>query len=291
MDGRGRALGERLERLKPFLTCPRCPGDLEFDAAAVCRVCACRYPIRGGKVYFVDPPQPGDRLDRLKHRLKQRLGSRYYRIGLDVLAPTYPFDYRGRVLKRLDPSRQIVVDVGCGNHRIHPDVIGLDLVDYDAVDIVCDLAALPFKSETVDAFVSRSVLEHVPDPATVVRQFLRATRPGGIGLHVIPFLFPFHASPHDFQRFTSAGLERLFTGWTVTEQGNATGPVTLALVSVIEFLASLGSVGRERVKPYLYLALCAVLFPLKYLDAPFVERKAFLGLAPTIFTVVRKEAR
>jgi hypothetical protein len=37
-----------------------------------------------------------------------------------------------------------------------------------------------------------------------------------------------------------------------------------------------------------YLMLCAVLFPLKFLDAPFVGRPAFMGCAASILSVVRK---
>jgi SAM-dependent methyltransferase len=281
----------RLTRLESVLACPRCTASVAFlDGAVGCDGCGAQYPIRGGKIYFVEPPRPVDALDTLKDRLKRRLGRRYYSIGVDVLTPTYPFAYREWVRRYVDPGRQLVVDVGCGNHRIDPDVIGLDLVDYDAVDLVCDLDALPFKPASVDAFVSRSVLEHVPDPAGVVRQFHALTKAGGVGLHLIPFLFPFHASPHDFQRFTHRGLERLFEGWTIVAQANATGPVTLALTSGIEFLSVVLSGGRERVKPYVYLGLCGILFPLKYLDAPFVGRRAFLTLAPTIVTVVRKPA-
>jgi SAM-dependent methyltransferase len=281
----------RLTRLESALACPRCTASLTFlDVTVGCDGCGSHYPIRDGKIYFVEPPRPVDALDRLKDRLKRRLGRRYYSIGVDVLTPTYPFAYRAWVRRYVDPGRQLVVDVGCGNHRIDPDVIGLDLVDYDAVDLVCDLDALPFKPASVDAFVSRSVLEHVPDPAGVVRRFRALTKPDGVGLHLIPFLFPFHASPHDFQRFTHRGLERLFEGWTIVAQTNATGPITLALTAGIEFLSVVLSLGRERVKPYVYLALCGMLFPLKYLDGPFVGRRAFLTLAPTIVTVVRKPA-
>ena len=280
----------RLERLKPILVCPRCRDALVFpDGDGRCEACRETYPVREGRIYFVDVPDHRDPLDRLKGRLKRWLGRYYHTVGITLLAPTYPFDYAGRIRRYLDPSRQVVVNVGCGNHRIDPDVIGLDLFAYEATDVVCDVHALPFRPDSVDAFVSRSVLEHVPDPAAVVAAFHRATRPGGLGLHLIPFLFPFHASPQDFQRYTHRGLERLFAGWTIIDMYNATGPVTLWLLTTLEFLSTLLSAGRERAKAYLYLALCGLLFPLKFLDAPFVHRRAFLSLAPTIFTVVRKE--
>jgi len=279
----------RLERLKPILACPSDGGSLEYSAqAAQCQVCQASYPIARGKIYFVDVPERGDALDGLKGRLKRWLGKYYYTIGLHVVAPTYPFNYRRRIVQWLDPRQHLVVDVGCGNHRIDENIIGLDLYDYDAVDIVCNLEALPFKPQSVDAFVSRSVLEHVADPVRVVQHMYRCTRTEGLSLHLIPFLFPFHASPFDFQRYTHKGLALLFKEWEVIEQTNATGPVTLGLISAIECLSILLSGGREQIKAYAYLLLCLLLFPLKYLDALFVNRRSFLTLAPTIFLVVRK---
>lgn len=283
------SLPPRLERAKSALACPACGGDLDFGSTeAGCTGCSKRYAIRNGKIYFVPVPDRRDELDSLKGALKRMLGRRYYSVGVHVFAPTYPFNYARRVRRHLDPARHIVVDAGCGNNRFDEDVIGLDVFDYPEVDLVCDLKALPFRVESVDAFVSRSVLEHVPDPWGVVREFHRCTRAGGFGVHALPFLFPFHASPGDFYRFTDRGARELFAGWRVVEQENLTGPVTLALLVGIEFASSLLAGPRPRLKAWLYLALCGVLFPLKYLDFPFVGRKRFASLAPTLVTVVRK---
>jgi SAM-dependent methyltransferase len=282
----------RFERLKAVLCCRDCGGGLDFrDTDATCRACSAAYPIRNGRIYFVTVPEHTNALDKTKGHLRRWLGGYYHTIGINILAPTYPFDYIGWIRRYLNPATQIVVDVGCGNHRIDEHVICFDLFDYDAVDIVCDLNALPFKPNSVDGFVSRSVLEHVPDPVRIVRQFHRCTKVGGVGLHLIPFLFPFHASPGDFQRYTHKGLEMLFREWEIVEQTNATGPITLGLLSAIELLSIMLSLGQAQVKAFIYLLLCGILFPLKYLDAPFVNRKSFLTMAPTILTVARKHGQ
>jgi hypothetical protein len=121
-----------------------------------------------------------------------------------------------------------------------------------------------------------------------VHEFRRCTRAGGFNVHLIPFLFPFHASPHDYQRLTHAGAARLFENWQLLAQYNATGPVTLFLVILVEFLSVIGSFGHPRIKAFLYLGLCLILFPIKVLDAPFVNRSAYIGMAPTILTAARK---
>lgn len=281
----------RLERLKPVLACPRCEAGLEFSAdAARCRQCAARYPIVDSRVYFIDRPQRSDDLDRLKGWLKRRLGRAYYTIGIRIIAPTFPFNFARHVRRHLDPASEIVVDAGSGNNRIHPDIICLDMFDYDTVDLVCSLDALPFRSDSVAGFVSRSVIEHLPAPARVVDQFHRCTRPGGHGVHLIPFLFPYHASPADYHRFTHEGQRILFARWEMVDTTNAAGPVTVALVVLLEVLATILSVNRPGPKSVVYLALCLLLFPLKFLDAPFVGRRAFIGSSATIVSVIRKPA-
>ena len=224
----------------------------------------------------------------MKDQLKRYLGSSYYRLGVTIFAPGFPFNYGAAIRRHVDPRHQIVVDVGSGNNRIDQNIIALDAIDYAAVDIVADIDALPFKADAIDALCNRSVLEHVPNPLHASAELARCTRPGGLGIHVIPFLFPYHASPIDYTRLTHTGAAGLFSGWTVVEQRNTTGPVTLFLVCLLEFLSALLSLGRPQLKAFIYLSLCLLVFPLKVLDAPFIGRRAFLGMAPTILTIVRK---
>ena len=256
--------------------------------AAVCRSCPARYPIRNHRIYFIEVPERDDEFDRLKGWLKKRLGRAYYTVGVRVLAPTFPFNFARRVRRYVDPALALVVDGGSGNNRVHPDIISVDMFDYDAVDVVCALDKLPFRDGAVDALVSRSVLEHVAAPGAVLAEFGRCTRPGGIGIHMIPFLFPYHASPTDYHRFTHEGHDILFHGWEIIERTNPTGPVTVALLHLIEVLSTILSFNNQRTKSVAYLMLCALLFPLKFLDAPFIDRAAFLGSAASIISVIRK---
>src|SRR5579875_523654 len=279
----------RLARIRSSLACPACLSDLTCTPNSLtCGQCAASYPLRDGKIYFIQPPPSNDHLDRFKRRLKRLFGRRYYSIGVQLVAPTYPFNYSEAIRNHCEPAAQLIVDLGSGNNRVDDNIITLDSVDYESVDIVADLGALPFKSESIDGFASRSVLEHVSRLDSAVKEIGRCTRSGGIGIHLIPFLFPYHASPHDYQRLTHVGAATLFPGWRLLEQRNVTGPVTLFAACLTEFLAILLSFGRPRLKSIAYLAACLLLFPLKFLDAPFVGRRAFLSLAPTILTVVQK---
>jgi len=282
-------LSARVSRFLPALACPACGASLENSAEALrCTGCGAAYPVRDGRIYFRSVAARSDPMDSLKGRLKKLLGRWYYTIGVRVFAPTYPFAFARRLRRQVDPARQLVVDAGCGVHRCDENALGLDIDEYAAVDIVCDLQALPFKPGSLDAIVTRSVLEHVPDPEAIVGGFLRCTRSGGVGMHQVPFLFPFHASPHDYRRFTHMGLQQLFAKWKMMEQVNSGGPVSLALLATIELVSALLSFGRPGPKSAVYLVLCALLFPLKILDAPFIARAAMLPMAPSIFVHVVK---
>lgn len=281
----------RLKKIASILACPACKGGLVLgETHAQCTVCRAQYAIQNGKIYFSTPPASGqDTLDGIKYHLKRLFGQAYYRVGVTMIAPTYPFNFAKEVKRHVDPATDIVIDIGAGAMRIDDNVICVDIFDYDNIDIVCDIKSLPFKDNSVSAFVSRSALEHVPEPNAVIDEIRRCTSAGGISAHLIPFMMPFHASPYDFQRYTHIGALKLFPNWTPVEQFAPFGPVTLLLQSVIEIASSLFSFGNARAKSFLYLALCVPLFPVKFLDFFFVRRKSLIGIAPSIFTVVRKE--
>jgi SAM-dependent methyltransferase len=69
-------------------------------------------------------------------------------------------------------------------------------------DILCDAAAVPLPSECCDVIVLGEVLEHVPEPKKVLQESYRLLRPGGRVFATIPFIYPLHADPHDFGRYT-----------------------------------------------------------------------------------------
>lgn len=232
--------------------------------------------------------QADDALDVVKSKLKNLLGSAYYTVGVRFIAPSYPFNYRKAIRKYGNPSTLLIVDLGCGNYRIDPDIVALDGTDYDAVDIVADLNALPFADGSIDILSSRSALEHVAEIERAVDELKRCTKSGGFGVHFVPFIYPFHASPHDYSRWTPAGFPRLFADWPVVEQTGTTGPISLFLICFIDFMSTLFSLVLPRLKGPMHLLLCLLLFPIKFLDAPFVGQKAFLGLTSTFLNAQRK---
>lgn len=289
MNTNTKTMSSKLDKLRDVLACPECHGDLDFsDSRVVCSGCSREFAVAKGKFYFARTPAPTDPMDSIKEKLKRLFGKYYYSIGTKLLAPDYPVNYLKIIREYIDPADNVVIDAGCGNLRIHESVIGLDLNDYDAVDVVCDLQSLPFKGASVDAVVSKSLLEHVSDPFKVTRHFDVITKPGGLGIHITPFMYPFHASPNDFFRFSHMGIAALFPGWEILSQIPVAGPFTLMLTCLYELISSAVSFGNEQVKGIIYLLMCIVFFPFKFLDFFFVNRRQFMTMAPIILTVLRK---
>lgn len=279
----------RLEKVKNALICPDCGSELVFlDAGCDCKTCKKSFPIKNGKIYFIDVLAHNDTGDLVKEFFRKIMGRYYYTIGVGVLSPIYPFRFLKQVEKRLDFNRDIIVDAGCGNYRLNENFICIDCFDYDAVDIVCDLRVLPFKNSSIDAFLSQGVLEHVSDPVSAVNEFYRCTRENGWGIHDIAFMYPFHAAPDDYQRYTHIGINKLFEKYQIEQQAASSGPASLLLVCIIEFLSTIFSFGLQSLKAHLYLILCAVLFPFKFIDVFFVGGKRFMNMAPSLFFVVKK---
>ncbi len=79
-----------------------------------------------------------------------------------------------------------------------------------APDILCDAEAIPLPEASVDGVVLSEVMEHLERPEQVLRELARILRPGGHGIVTMPFMYPLHADPHDFQRWTQEKLRREF---------------------------------------------------------------------------------
>jgi SAM-dependent methyltransferase len=107
----------------------------------------------------------------------------------------------GQYAKEFSQHRYIGLDLGIG------DVAW----NYSSLDVIGDLGALPFRSNTFDACINIVTLEHVPDPALVLAELCRVTRPSGRLLLVTPHEWEEHQQPHDYYRYTRYGLAHLLS--------------------------------------------------------------------------------
>lgn len=107
----------------------------------------------------------------------------------------------------------VVVDIGCGQKPYFPFVgthasyFGFDLTSNFPVDGLALGDRLPLPSECADVVFCFQVLEHVPNPATVVSEANRVLHPGGHLIVSVPCTYIYHPTPGDFWRWMPAGFQ------------------------------------------------------------------------------------
>lgn len=84
------------------------------------------------------------------------------------------------------------------------DIVVLNVVADKGTDVCGDAAAQPFADDCFDLVVCGEVLEHIADPRPVLSEIRRVLKPGGMVLMTVPFLYPIHADPYDFGRYTGS---------------------------------------------------------------------------------------
>lgn len=82
-------------------------------------------------------------------------------------------------------KKSINIDLGCGKDK-QPDHLGVDIRRKGLADVIASIKQLPFKSDSVDRFHARHVLEHFSseDIFVIINNVYRCLRSGG-EFHVI----------------------------------------------------------------------------------------------------------
>lgn len=107
----------------------------------------------------------------------------------------------GHWRKRLPENiKYISMDLGVGDAE----------VDYSHLDITGDLRKIPLADNSVDVIICIQVLEHLPEPWTVIKELHRILKPGGKVFASCPQGEPQHQVPYDFFRYTIFGLRSIF---------------------------------------------------------------------------------
>jgi len=75
-------------------------------------------------------------------------------------------------------------------------------------DYHCDASDIPVADSSFDTLLLTEVLEHLKEPEDVLRECYRVLKKGGNLIITMPFLYPVHADPYDFQRWTDVGIGR-----------------------------------------------------------------------------------
>jgi SAM-dependent methyltransferase len=124
-------------------------------------------------------------------------------------------DVRARVVAmfRYLPQDAVIYDVGCGSKPFENPLsklpcryIGVDTPNgfygTGKVDLIGSAYDVPAAGGSADAVLCSQVLEHLERPVDALREAHRLLRPGGIMILSFPLLYPLHAAPHDYGRYT-----------------------------------------------------------------------------------------
>lgn len=158
-----------------------------------------------------------------------------------------------RAALRVAPGSR-VLDLGAGDAPYrelfsHADYVTVDHADslhegLAHVDIVASADALPFLDEAFDAALLTQVLEHLPDPARVLAELKRVLCKGRRLFLTVPLVWELHELPHDYFRYTAAGLERLLvnTGFEIEELS----PRTDCFSTLAQLMRNIGAIMGSR---------------------------------------------
>jgi SAM-dependent methyltransferase len=109
------------------------------------------------------------------------------------------------------PKESIVLDLGGTKiskrgrfdiEKYHLNVKYLNLTSFKRPDVQANAENIPFKNSVFDIIICSELLEHVPNPPSVLMESYRALQNGGLLLICVPFLYRVHADPYDYGRYT-----------------------------------------------------------------------------------------
>ncbi|HIC18456.1 TPA: SAM-dependent methyltransferase [Candidatus Poribacteria bacterium] len=184
-----------------------------------------------------------------------------------------------------------ILDLGSGNDRRAPNVITLEIEANSNVDIVGDGHQLPFHDNVFDAIINEAVLEHVLEPKQIVDEIYRVLKPGGYVCAAVPFLQGFHASPHDYQRYTVPGFNHLFSAFIKIESGACAGPTASLHWIFREYVGLMLSFGNLLAAKIISLIIGWLTFPIILIDYILMINKHSHILASAVYFVGQKEKK
>ncbi len=141
-------------------------------------------------------------------------------------------------------------------------------------DYHCSAEDIPVDNESFDMILMTEVLEHLENPRAALQESSRILKPDGKIIATIPFLFPIHADPHDYQRWTQERLKIEFkkAGYKDVEI-KSMGSVAAVFYDIL--YASMGIASKSRDSFLNRLIRKILLPPLRWLCFILEKRYAY----------------
>ncbi len=199
----------------------------------------------------------------------------------------FVFKDSDKIFKRIaDECQGFTLDIGAGRQVIRPflsESVVYFPTDYyrTSVNWYCcppelfaDAAQLPLQAECADTVLLLDVMEHLPEPERCLEEVWRVLKSEGKVIIHVPFLYPLHDEPLDFQRWTEHGLRRLAEkrGFTIVELAAHGHPVETGAMIFNIAICKTGLKLLSRRNPlFLFMFLFPILIPAINLFAFFLK--------------------
>lgn len=283
------------DKLRNILACPECKGELKSSATGVsCNLCNRNFKVSKGVPIFLNSLVEDESAGAgsFKDEMKNFPGrANFFRKVRRVLGPPDPnFRDGAEIVSRIAKKSKLILNIGSSSVKKYSSSINVDIGLYDNLDVVADGAKLPFKSESFDLVIIEMVLEHVKNPSQIVKEAYRVVKKGGLVYTSIPFVYVFHGSPDDYNRYTIHGLEEALksNGFKIKESGMLSGPSCTVSQMLRYYLAMLFSFNSLFLFSVFLNIFGWLTFPIKYLDYLVMRHKKASLIASTIYSVGRK---
>lgn len=212
--------------------------------------------------------------------------------------------YRECIRKHLRPGQRLL-DAGCGRYLAfckefasNGEVVGIDLEETLETDngqnpwgVRGDVGYLPFPDRSFDMVISRSVIEHLADPARVFQEFHRVLRPGGKVVILTPNKYDYVSivaalTPYQVHRKLAAKIFQITEDDVFPTLYRAN---TVSAIRRIFGAAGMVEAAMETINHYpAYLMFSPVLFRLGVLYERITSLPIFSSLRGSILCVFEK---
>lgn len=123
---------------------------------------------------------------------------------------------KNNVLGNIQNNGNFILELGCGNRKRIENSIGIDIIDYDNVDIVGDVFDVlnEIPNGSIDVVYSHSFFEHIDDLKKLMTELARVVKTDG---H-LEITVPHFSNPYFYSDYTHRAFFGLYTFCYFCEQ-------------------------------------------------------------------------
>lgn len=198
----------------------------------------------------------------------------------------------------------VCADVGCGNAP-YKKMLLQNAAKYIGVDsgearksffaneggdfVDGEATALPFADGSIDTVILTQVIEHLSLPSLALVQANRVLKRGGTLIVSAPFIYHAHGVPHDYWRFSEAGLKNMLEicGFEVQKTARQGGFGT-TIVSIVNGFVWTQASRNKRLRNFVLLPFLLVFFAVSNAIGLLLDLIDAPEFTPNFLIVARK---